>query len=111
MATVQKSPSVLLEERMNKRVGMLVQRFENLIALVAPNSTDLRSTANMQFQMAVESAALIKGAEDTLTLIREMQEMLLFGQLDTLERSGMTQMTDDVEAVAVLIEELVGEKY
>jgi hypothetical protein len=50
----------------------------------------------------------IKAAEDLQTLIRQLQEFWLFGQLNTLGDSAVKAETDrDSEAVAKMIKELL----
>ena len=52
--------------------------------------------------------AQIRAAEDVQTLIRQLQEMWLFGQLDTLGHSHAQQRTDeDAKAVAQLLQQLM----
>jgi hypothetical protein len=51
----------------------------------------------------------IKAAEDFQVLIRQLQEMWLFGQLNTLGESKVQQQTDEnAKVVAGLLKQLVG---
>jgi len=55
-----------------------------------------------------ETRALIRATEDVLTLTRQMQEMWLFGQLNTLGRSKLEQETEeDAKVVQSLLERVV----
>lgn len=50
----------------------------------------------------------IRAAEDVQTLIRQLQEMWLFGQLNTLGESKVQQQTDEnAKAVADLLKQLM----
>ena len=50
----------------------------------------------------------IRAAEDLLSLTRQMQELWLFGQLDTLGKSAVEEKTEaDARRVAELIQTLV----
>lgn len=50
----------------------------------------------------------IRASEDILTLTRQMKEMWLFGQLNTLSESHAEEKTEeDARAVAALLQKLV----
>lgn len=50
----------------------------------------------------------IRAAEDVQTLIRQLQEMWLFGQLNTLGESKVQQQTDEnAKVVADLLKQLM----
>ncbi|KAF2836749.1 hypothetical protein M501DRAFT_996415 [Patellaria atrata CBS 101060] len=99
-----------LRTRIDKLTQALVQRFEEIVALGAVEKTDLTSSAHNALQMEVETAGLVRVAEDILALTRQMQELWLFGQLNTLGKSATEEKTaEDVRAVARLVEGLVGE--
>jgi len=59
------------------------------------DKTDYASTAFNTLQMDHETRALVRATEDVLTLTRQMQEMWLFGQLDTLGRSKLERETEE----------------
>ena len=61
---------------------------------------DRNQAALSALKMDVETQALIRAIEDLLSLTRQMKELWLFGQLDTLGKSGMVQQTEQ-DAVAV----------
>ncbi|KAF1822221.1 uncharacterized protein K489DRAFT_401983 [Dissoconium aciculare CBS 342.82] len=95
----------------------LILRYGNIIAAVS-NSTDPATTAALdsdrtstaiaQHQIQVSTAGLVKAAEDLQTLIRQLQEFWLFGQLNTLGDGAVKAETDrDSEAVAKTIAELL----
>lgn len=88
-------------------------------------------TANLQFQMGVETTQLvstryltsmklsrftdpdsqIKAAEDLQMLIRHLQEMWLFGPLNTVGDSQVQQQTDEnAKIVGDLLRQLSGKQ-
>ncbi|KAM0701830.1 hypothetical protein Q7P35_010739 [Cladosporium inversicolor] len=73
----------------------IVKRFDALVSLASVTKTDRNTSANLQFQMQVETSHLIKAAEDLQTLIRHLQEMWLFGPLNTVGESQVQQQTDE----------------
>lgn len=86
----------------------LISRFENLVATAAIERTDYNTTSYNALHMKDETAALIRAAEDLLSLTRQMQELWLFGQLDTLGKSAVEEKTEaDARRVAELIQTLV----
>jgi hypothetical protein len=46
----------------------------------------LPDTAVQQLQLDVESTAVVRAAEEIMTLTRTLKEIWLFGELDTLEK-------------------------
>ena len=66
------------------------------------------TTAIQQFQLDVESTALVRAAEEIMVLTRSMKDFWLFGSLDTLtsdyngEQESGAQL-DDIKAVAEYI--------
>ncbi|KAL8682282.1 MAG: hypothetical protein Q9186_001651 [Xanthomendoza sp. 1 TL-2023] len=79
------STSGKLMEKMGKRanadVAALIRRFENIIEY---KPGDRNAAAVDAYKMKVETAALIRAAEDILSLTRVMKEMWLFGKLQTV---------------------------
>jgi hypothetical protein len=66
------------------------------------------TTAMQQFQLDVESTALVRAAEEIMVLTRSMKDFWLFGSLDTLtsDHSGKQEggaQPDDIKAVAEYI--------
>lgn len=53
-----------------------------------PLPPSLTDTAVQQYQLDVESSALVRAAEDMMILTRTMKEIWLFGELDTLKADG-----------------------
>ncbi|KAF2804020.1 uncharacterized protein BDZ99DRAFT_526061 [Mytilinidion resinicola] len=82
----------------------LVSRFENLVATAALESTDYNTTSVNALHMKEESAALVRAAEDLLGLTRQMQELWLFGTLDTLKLREEQQGGGGAEGVAGAVE-------
>ncbi|KAI9038022.1 uncharacterized protein KD926_011360 [Aspergillus affinis] len=76
--------SKALHNRINTDVSQLLQRFENIMATATVESTSHTATAVETYQLDVESTALVRAAEDILSLTRTMKETWLFGKLDTL---------------------------
>lgn len=70
----------------------MIKRLENIfaVALGPEGSADpslppsLTETSVQQFQLEVESNAMIRAAEEIMMLTRTMKEIWLFGGLDTL---------------------------
>ncbi|KAM0693445.1 hypothetical protein Q7P36_006700 [Cladosporium allicinum] len=73
----------------------VLNRFEALTVLASVDKTDRNTSANTQFQMEVETAHLIKATEDLQVLVRHLQEMWLFGPLNTIGESQVQQQTDE----------------
>ncbi|KAI9751012.1 MAG: hypothetical protein M1835_001295 [Candelina submexicana] len=82
-------------ERVDVSVAQLAQRFENIIALAPISAPERNATAVDAYQLEVETAALIRAAEDILTLTRSLKEMWLFGQLDTIGESKFNERTEE----------------
>ncbi|KAF2456359.1 mediator complex, subunit Med22 [Lineolata rhizophorae] len=100
-----------LDARINKLTKGLVEKFENMIALAAIESTDSLSTAQVAFQLEVETAALVRIAEDVLALTRQMQEMWLFGKLKTVGQSEAEKRTEEnARVVTELLRKLTEER-
>ncbi|KAF2763558.1 hypothetical protein EJ05DRAFT_472453 [Pseudovirgaria hyperparasitica] len=79
-----------------------------MLALLPMDSTDKATTGTVEMMMGVETNALVRVAEDTLQLTRQLQELWLFGTLDTLGKSEVELKTEeDAKAVAEGIEKLV----
>lgn len=71
------------------------------------------TTAMQQFQLDVESTALVRAAEEITVLTRSMKEVWLFGGLDTLTSDHDAEHTDgahpeDVRAVAEYMQKRLG---
>lgn len=70
----------------------MIKRLENIfaVALGTEGNADpslppsLTDTSVQQFQLEVESNAMIRAAEEIMTITRTMKEIWLFGGLDTL---------------------------
>ncbi|ODM20639.1 hypothetical protein SI65_03692 [Aspergillus cristatus] len=101
-----------LHNRINYNISQLLQRFENIMATATVENTSHTSTAVETYQLDVESTALIRAAEDILSLTRAMKETWLFGKLDTLgedERDvkRREKLEGDAEAVQKVIEKVL----
>ncbi|KAK4546684.1 hypothetical protein LTR36_001902 [Oleoguttula mirabilis] len=122
-ASLRNTPG--LTARIDKLRDDLIKHFNAVVGLAAAESTDRNATALTQYQMQVETAALvrigldtrdgrmithrtqIRAAEDMQSLIRQLQEMWLFGQLNTVGDSKVKQQTDEnAKVVAELLEQL-----
>ncbi|KAJ9605337.1 hypothetical protein H2200_009994 [Cladophialophora chaetospira] len=85
-----------LQARITALSTTLIKRLENIFAAAlddAPTQTaagnpsappSLTETSVQQFQLDVESTAVIRAAEEIMMLTRTMKEIWLFGGLDTL---------------------------
>ncbi|KAI4110508.1 MAG: hypothetical protein LQ339_001374 [Xanthoria mediterranea] len=80
------------EERANADIGVLIRRFENIIEY---KPGDRNAAAVDAYKMEVETAALIRAAEDILSLTRTMKEMWLFGKLDTVGTDEADERADE----------------
>ncbi|MCJ1358772.1 MAG: hypothetical protein MMC33_008772 [Icmadophila ericetorum] len=95
-------------EQADKIITQLVQRFENLVALAPLENYNRLDTAVTAYQVEVETAALIKAAEDVLLLTRSLKEAWLFGPLDTMRESQAEAKTEEhARAVAEGLKELL----
>ncbi|GAB7360286.1 hypothetical protein MBLNU230_g8044t1 [Neophaeotheca triangularis] len=106
MAAIQRNTPALLA-RIEKHRDDLIKRYESLLSLAAVNRTDRNTTATIQYQMQVETTGLIRAAEDLQDLIRQLQEMWLFGHLDTKSDEKLQQATGEkVKEVTELLQQL-----
>ncbi|KAJ5234719.1 uncharacterized protein N7469_003887 [Penicillium citrinum] len=99
-----------LHTRINTDISQLLQRFENIMATATAQNTTHTSTAVETYQLDVESTALVRAAEDILSLTRTMKEMWLFGKLDTIgederDKERREKLEKDVAAVQKAIED------
>ncbi|KAJ9243462.1 surfeit locus protein 5 subunit 22 of mediator complex-domain-containing protein [Paecilomyces variotii] len=99
-----------LHNRINADISQLLQRFENIMATATVENTSYTATSVETYQLDVESTALIRAAEDILSLTRTMKETWLFGKLDTLEEDERDikrreQLEKDALAVKQAVEE------
>ncbi|EXJ91277.1 hypothetical protein A1O1_04387 [Capronia coronata CBS 617.96] len=109
-----------LQARITALSTTLIKRLENIFAVAldetaaeATNSAtsgsqlppSLTDTAVQQFQLDVESAAVIRAAEEIMMLTRTMKEIWLFGGLDTLEKDHDSDKNPEDEAVRRKVEE------
>ncbi|KAK4502584.1 hypothetical protein PRZ48_006010 [Zasmidium cellare] len=93
--------------KIDKLQGDLIRRFQKLIDLAAVSKKDRAVTAVTEYQIKTETSALIRAAEDVQTFIRQLQEMWLFGQLNTIGESKVQQQTDEnAKIVADLLKQL-----
>jgi hypothetical protein len=106
-----------LSNTLIKRIGNI---FEEALtpdpASTEPTSqggaTSHTTTAMQQFQLDVESTALVRAAEEIMVLTRSMKDVWLFGGLDTLTSDHNGEQTDgaqpeDVRAVAEYIQKRI----
>ncbi|OBT87017.1 hypothetical protein VE02_03721 [Pseudogymnoascus sp. 03VT05] len=104
-----------LMEREQGIVDAMLLRFKNIIELATTNKGDVTSevAAAQAFQTNVETQALIRAAQDLLSLTREMKELWLFGPLRGLGEGEEGGSIDDnskrvVEMVEAMIQERTG---
>jgi hypothetical protein len=89
--------SKYLQSRISFLTTTLIKRFENILALSLDDTTvddegndvaskvtidTLATTKQQQLQMEIETAALVRGAEELLILGRGMKECWAFGRLN-----------------------------
>ncbi|ETI19330.1 hypothetical protein G647_09162 [Cladophialophora carrionii CBS 160.54] len=85
-----------LQARITALSTTLIKRLENIFAVALDDTASqtaggsatpppsLTETSAQQFQLDVESTAVIRAAEEIMMLTRTMKEIWLFGGLDTL---------------------------
>ncbi|KAL8966381.1 MAG: hypothetical protein Q9197_006021 [Variospora fuerteventurae] len=99
MESNQRTSDALLA-RANRDISALVRRFENILEY---NAGDRNTAAVNAYKLDVETANLIRAAEDILALTRVLKEMWLFGKLQTV---GMNEAAEEkAEASAQGVEE------
>ncbi|KFZ09456.1 hypothetical protein V502_08735 [Pseudogymnoascus sp. VKM F-4520 (FW-2644)] len=102
-----------LMEREQGIVDAMLLRFKNIIELATTNKGDVTSevAAAQAFQTNVETQALIRAAQDLLSLTREMKELWLFGPLRGLgegEEGG--SIDDNSKRVVEMVEAMIHER-
>ncbi|KAL4891980.1 surfeit locus protein 5 subunit 22 of mediator complex-domain-containing protein [Aspergillus ambiguus] len=102
--------SKALHNRINTNISQLLQRFENIMATATDENTSNTATAVETYQLDVESTALVRAAEDILSLTRAMKETWLFGKLDTLgEDEADVRRREQLEQNALAIQKAIDE--
>ncbi|POS86038.1 hypothetical protein EPUL_000950, partial [Erysiphe pulchra] len=97
--------------RKERLVAELLTRFKNLATLACSPTEKGASkevAAAQEFQMEVESTALVRAIEDLHRLVRELKEMWLFGTIketDTSENEGT--IDEDSTKVGELLNDLI----
>ncbi|EHY60105.1 hypothetical protein ABEF92_001024 [Exophiala dermatitidis] len=108
-----------LQARITALSTTLIKRLENIFAValdgtsvgtIPPASAgvpppSLTDTAVQEFQLDIESAAVIRAAEEIMVLTRTMKEIWLFGGLDTLEKDHENDNNPQNEATKRKVEE------
>ncbi|RMY11560.1 hypothetical protein D0867_08040 [Hortaea werneckii] len=94
--------------RIDKLYGDVIKHYEALVSLAAvENATDRNSTALAQYQMQVETTALTRAIEEGQSFTRQLQEMWLFGQLNTIGDSEAKQRSDETaNELSALLQQL-----
>ncbi|KAF2477609.1 uncharacterized protein BDR25DRAFT_2443 [Lindgomyces ingoldianus] len=109
-----KHNAAALHARVDKICNALIGHFANVAGAVKeddpktkedPKENDYSSTAQKELTINEEIASFIRAGQDLSVLIRELQEVWLFGGLDTLIHEAHT---DEAKAfrIATLMEEL-----
>ncbi|KAL9618955.1 MAG: hypothetical protein Q9204_008346 [Flavoplaca sp. TL-2023a] len=70
-------------------------RVPTVIAMRTQKEGDRNAAAVDAYKMEVETAALIRAAEDILSLTRTMKEMWLFGKLETVGTNEAEERADE----------------
>jgi len=111
-----------LQARITALSTTLIKRLENILAVALnensaqmpatstitgnpPAPPSLTNTSVQQFQLDVESTAVIRAAEEIMMLTRTMKEIWLFGGLDTLAKGHETEMSPRDQAAKKKMEE------
>ncbi|KAH1304272.1 hypothetical protein KXW65_006677 [Aspergillus fumigatus] len=80
------------------------------MATATVENTSHTATAVETYQLDVESTALVRAAEDILSLTRTMKEAWLFGKLDTLgEDEADVKRREQLESNAEAIQRAIAE--
>ncbi|GLI78805.1 hypothetical protein PoHVEF18_007126 [Penicillium ochrochloron] len=98
-----------VHQRVNNDVAELLKRYENIMACANVERTSHAAIAAESTQIDVEVNAIVRAAEDILSLTRSMKEAWLFGTLDTLGESSQDverneKLGEDVKAVEKAVE-------
>ncbi|KAK0511705.1 hypothetical protein JMJ35_006278 [Cladonia borealis] len=94
----QRTESFLLD-RANNDISQLLKRFENIIAFSPEkHMADRNAAAVRTYVVEVETAALVRAAEDILSLTRELKESWLFGKLQTVGTSEAEKRAEEAAA-------------
>ncbi|KAI9780461.1 MAG: hypothetical protein M1839_006735 [Geoglossum umbratile] len=100
--------STALLERSGTYVIQLLKRFEAILALAPVEGKDRNATAVEAYEIEVQTAALVRSAEDILSLTRSLKEAWLFGQLNSVGGTqGTPQTDDDARAVGEALQRLL----
>ncbi|RPB08913.1 hypothetical protein P167DRAFT_538899 [Morchella conica CCBAS932] len=70
-----------LQGRVNHNLDILLKRFENISQLAPVEGKSREITAAETYQIECHASAMIRAAEDLLSLTRSLKEAWLFGQL------------------------------
>ncbi|OJJ31047.1 hypothetical protein ASPWEDRAFT_44994 [Aspergillus wentii DTO 134E9] len=101
---------LIAADRINTNISQLLQRFENIMATATVENASHTATAVETYQLDVESTALLRAAEDILSLTRTMKETWLFGKLDTLgEDERDVKRREELENDALAIQKAIEE--
>ncbi|EEH22516.1 hypothetical protein PABG_04727 [Paracoccidioides brasiliensis Pb03] len=104
----QQPTSRALQALINTNIAQLLQRFENIMATATVDNPSYTSTAIETYQLDVESTALIRAAEDILSLTHMMKETWLFGKLNTLgEDERDVQRREGLERNAQIVKSTI----
>ncbi|KAF3392800.1 hypothetical protein F1880_008708 [Penicillium rolfsii] len=98
-----------VHQRVNIDIAELLKRYENIMACANMERTSHAAIAAETTQIDVEVNAIIRAAEDILSLTRSMKEAWLFGNLDTLGESPQDiernqKLDEDAKAVQKAVE-------
>lgn len=122
-----------LQARITTLSTTLIKRLENIFAAALPpdpsnpspayqpspsttngtlsvsNAPALTTTAIDQFQLDVESTALVRAAEEIMVLTRQLKDLWLFGGLDTLrnDQDGAGFLDEKAEEDKMIVEDFI----
>ncbi|KAL8687184.1 MAG: hypothetical protein Q9218_006575 [Villophora microphyllina] len=96
-------------ERSNGNIAALLRRFQNIIEY---KPGDRNAAAVDTYRMEVETAALIRAAEDILSLTRNLKEMWLFGKLETVgTNEAEARAEESAKGVEEGLRKMMGSSY
>ncbi|KAH0536812.1 hypothetical protein FGG08_006345 [Glutinoglossum americanum] len=95
-------------QRSGTYIIQLLKRFEAILALAPVEGRDRNTTAVEAYEIEVQTAALVRSAEDILSLTRSLKEAWLFGQLNSVDGTrGMPKTDEDAKAVGEALQKLL----
>jgi len=88
----------------------MTEMLDSVVEPTTTGQTDLLSIQSRKYRMETQTQQLIRGCEDLLVLVRQMQEIWLFGKLDAVGGSAVKEgMERDAEGILAMLKGLDGQ--